>query len=159
MMYRFELNKIDSLHIGAEMLRMTENICDDFGLDNDFGIVSTALQQLVTLIGTYTDYAPEVFSAVFIVDNHRLVVTLQHEIAMSQFESEVLKSNIDEVQMFVQLADNVKCFDEGRQFSMEFEIHPQRIPSAYADDNLAEKRQLTILEKTLDVNVFSDSKS
>ena len=157
MMYRFEINRIDNEHVGKEMLQTIENICEEFGMENDFGIISTAMQQLVDLIGAYTQDAPNHYSMVFTVDNQRLVSTVQQEIAMPAFEQSVLRADSDGAQILARLADSIECSEDGRQLGLEFEINPQQTPASQGSENLAQERQLAFLEKRIDVKINSES--
>ena len=149
-MYRFELKNIDNQSISTEVLQVIENICDEFGLGNDFGIISTAMQQLLDLIDTYAHGAEDQFSAVFTVDSQRLIVSMQHNLAMPNFEKEVLQSESDEAMILDRLTDTVECLDEGKQFCVAFDIHPQ---TTAENEQLAQDRQMAFLEKRMEIKI------
>lgn len=154
-MYRFELNNIDSQSVSTEMLQVIENICDEFGLNNDFGIISTAMQQLIDLIEAHTHQAQDSYSMVFTVDSQRLIVSMQHKLAMPQFEKEVLQSESDEAMILDRLTDTIECLNEGREFCVAFDIHPQ---ATAENDQLVQDRQLAFLEKRMEVKLSKELK-
>ena len=149
-MYRFELKNVDNQSVSTEVLQVVENICDEFGMGNDFGIISTAMQQLLDLIEAHTHGAQNHFSVVFTVDSQRLIVSMQHDLAMPQFEKEMLQSGSDEAMILARLTDTVECLDEGRQFCVAFDIHPQ---TTAENDQLAQDRQLAFLEKRMEIKI------
>lgn len=151
-MYQFELNHISNQEISREILSMIENLCDEFHLENDFGIISTSLQQLIEMIGTYTHHSDNTFSVTMTVDDNSFIVAIQQQWAMPGFDAHLQDMDNDEVMMLTRLVDRIECQDEGRQLSLEYEIHTSTTHSAANDHSIAEERQMTLLEKQLVVN-------
>lgn len=149
-MYQFELNHVSNQEISHQVLSMIENLCDEFHMENDFGILSMSMQQLIDMIGTYTNHSDNTFSITFTVDENTMTVAMQHQLPMPGFEAHLQDTDNDDVLMLTRLIDRIECHDEGRQLSLEYEIHAQ--DNISADSQVAEERQMTLLEKQLIVD-------
>lgn len=75
-MYNTELKNITLETAQNDVLQVVENICDQFGMENHFGTISTALHEIISLMERFSNDAEAPFTINFYVESEKISVQI-----------------------------------------------------------------------------------
>jgi hypothetical protein len=125
-MYNFELNLSDTSTAQLETLRMVENICEEFQLQDHFGTISMALHNFVEYLVESTTREFEVIVN-FLIDPEKLSIVVQSNQSFSRLKEEIQtadENNQYEIYSSVLLTDVLEFREEDTALYFEFHVKP-----------------------------------
>ena len=145
-MYNFELNLSNKSNAQLETLKMVENICEEFQLQDHFGTISMTLYNFIEfLIKTATDEFEVTVN--FLIDPDKLSVVVQSSQSLIRLKEEIQtadENNQQEIYSSVLLTDIIEFREDNTELYFEFHVKPYiKSFRIITKENKIEKRKFT----------------
>lgn len=143
-MYSLELKQVSREDVIKETLNAIETICETYRLENQLGIFTFSMTELLTHILQSIENQDVEFDIGFFIDTRAVVVRIQLEESMQTLQQQ-LTSTIDVESPFFtirHLTDKIEFHHDARELSIEFTVNPQ-------PTTLAEERTSNIIEQSV----------
>ncbi len=116
-MYNVELKGLTLQNAQTKILQTVEDICDQFHIENDFGTISSATNNLLSLMERYSDDQDATFTINFFVDSKKVSIQLLNydhlKDVQRAFETCSLNDSDTEAFTAKTLIDNFEFSEEG----------------------------------------------
>ena len=126
-MFNFELNDLHADNLQSETLRMLENISEEFQLENDFGVISMTMHELISQILILSVDKNFESTLNFFVDAGELSVQIHHSESLTSlkniFESVDINHNTSPF-IIAQLSDQIEFNNEDQDITVSFHVKP-----------------------------------
>ena len=145
-MYHLELKQLHADNAVSEALRTIETICEEYRLEEHFGILSLSVNEMLTqMIDSSTDGAPEI-NIDFFIENRLVTVHIQSDQSISVLAEQLhrpLSADTDNsLYTIVGLADQVTFKEEENEVILEYFLRPQpAAPVAERTETIIEQEQ------------------
>ena len=130
-MYNFELKQLDATAAITETLNVIENFCETYKLENDFGTISLAMNDLLILIIENSDSKNLELAINFNLNNQQLAIQITSnqtlDNIMPALSNASPENNDQNIFVIKQLIDNISFDAENNQLLVEFDVKPQFI--------------------------------
>jgi len=125
-MYNFELNLSDVSNAQLETLRMVENICEEFQLQDHFGTISMALHNFIEFL---TKTATDEFEVTvdFLIDPEKLSVVVKNNQSLTKLKEEIQtadENNQQDIYSSALLTDIIEFREDDTELYFEFHVKP-----------------------------------
>lgn len=128
-MYNFELKQLDATTAITETLKVIEDFCEAYKLENDFGTISLATNDLLVLIIEKSDSKNLELDINFNLNNQQLTIQIISNQPLNHIVPSLVKASLENKDhtIFVinQLIDNIKLDVENNQLLIDFDVKPQ----------------------------------
>jgi|BioPla2DNA2_1021312.scaffolds.fasta_scaffold04280_5 hypothetical protein len=147
-MYNFELKQLDATAAITETLNVIENFCETYKLENDFGTISLAMNDLLILIIENSDSKNLELAINFNLNNQQLAIQITSnqtlDNIMPALSNASPENNDQNIFVIKQLIDNISFDAENNQLLVEFDVKPQFIDIQQNREKvLAEQKKVT----------------
>lgn len=147
-MYNFELKQLDATAAITETLNVIENFCETYKLENDFGTISLAMNDLLILIIENSDSENLELAINFNLNNQQLAIQITSnqtlDNIMPTLSNASPENNDQNIFVIKQLIDNISFDAENSQLLVEFDVKPQFIDIQQNREKvLAEQKKVT----------------
>jgi len=147
-MYNFELKQLDATAAITETLNVIENFCETYKLENDFGTISLAMNDLLILIIENSDSENLELTINFNLNNQQLAIQITSnqtlDNIMPALSNASPENNDQNIFVIKQLIDNISFDAENNQLLVEFDVKPQFIDIQQNREKvLAEQKKVT----------------
>ncbi len=147
-MYNFELKQLDATAAITETLNVIENFCETYKLENDFGTISLAMNDLLILIIENSDSENLELAINFNLNNQQLAIQITSnqtlDNIMPALSNASPENNDQNIFVIKQLIDNISFDAENNQLLVEFDVKPQFIDIQQNREKvLAEQKKVT----------------
>lgn len=147
-MYNFELKQLDATAAITETLNVIENFCETYKLENDFGTISLAMNDLLILIIENSDSKNLELAINFNLNNQQLAIQITSnqtlDNIMPTLSNASPENNDQNIFVIKQLIDNISFDAENNQLLVEFDVKPQFIDIQQNREKvLAEQKKVT----------------
>lgn len=147
-MYNFELKQLDATAAITETLNVIENFCETYKLENDFGTISLAMNDLLILIIENSDSENLELTINFNLNNQQLAIQITSnqtlDNIMPALSNASPENNDQNIFVIKQLIDNISFDAENSQLLVEFDVKPQFIDIQQNREKvLAEQKKVT----------------
>ncbi|HOF45689.1 MAG TPA: hypothetical protein P5134_02150 [Bacteroidales bacterium] len=147
-MYNFELKQLDATAAITETLNVIENFCETYKLENDFGTISLAMNDLLILIIENSDSKNLELAINFNLNNQQLAIQITSnqtlDNIMPALSNASPENNDQNIFVIKQLIDNISFDAENNQLLVEFDVKPQFIDIQQNRERvLAEQKKVT----------------
>ncbi len=147
-MYNFELKQLDATAAITETLNVIENFCETYKLENDFGTISLAMNDLLILIIENSDSKNLELAINFNLNNQQLAIQITSnqtlDNIMPALSNASPENNDQNIFVIKQLIDNISFDAENSQLLVEFDVKPQFIDIQQNREKvLAEQKKVT----------------
>ncbi|HHU46662.1 MAG TPA: hypothetical protein GXZ40_02045 [Bacteroidales bacterium] len=147
-MYNFELKQLDATAAITETLNVIENFCETYKLENDFGTISLAMNDLLILIIENSDSENLELTINFNLNNQQLAIQITSnqtlDNIMPTLSNASPENNDQNIFVIKQLIDNISFDAENNQLLVEFDVKPQFIDIQQNREKvLAEQKKVT----------------
>lgn len=147
-MYNFELKQLDATAAITETLNVIENFCETYKLENDFGTISLAMNDLLILIIENSDSENLELTINFNLNNQQLAIQITSnqtlDNIMPTLSNASPENNDQNIFVIKQLIDNISFDAENSQLLVEFDVKPQFIDIQQNREKvLAEQKKVT----------------
>ncbi|MCQ2283836.1 MAG: hypothetical protein MJZ57_02915 [Bacteroidales bacterium] len=120
-MINITLSDLEACNLYASVLQTVETICDNYELQNDFGIISSANQEVVDFIlNGHKDFSVNVE---FNIDNDHVDVLY----SSADFSFDCLYNKVieEEHSILSLLCDNIEYDSDNKVFTINFHVKPK----------------------------------
>ena len=126
-MYNIELKHITLENAQAEILKASENICSTFQLEEQFGVISFGLHELVSLIERCSDNQDATFSVNFYIEAEKISVQITDCQVLNEVSAMITKATLDDADTTAYtvgcLMDSCELRDGGRELWLDIAVH------------------------------------
>ncbi|MBO4645062.1 MAG: hypothetical protein J5642_00935 [Bacteroidales bacterium] len=148
-MYNIELQHLTIQNAEAEMLKAVENICDSFGLENQFGIFSYAMHELLSMMEGCCEDQDQHFSINFYVESDRISVQIVDFQNIEEVEQQLSSASLNQTETsaytVATLSDGHELRHEGEELWLDF----MATPTFQAVDRAAILHRENVFKKTI----------
>lgn len=126
-MYNIELKHITLENAQNEILKATENICSTFQLEEQFGVISYGLHELVSLIERCSDNQDATFSVNFYIEAEKISVQITDCAVLSDVSAMITRATLEDAETEAYtvgcLMDSFELRDGGRELWLDIAVH------------------------------------
>lgn len=149
-MYNIELKHITLQNAQTEVLKATENICETFQLEEQFGVISYGMHELVSLIERTSDNQDITFTINFFIEGEKIAIQVSDCQSVGEVYHRITKSSLEDADTTAYtvgcLTDQCELRDGGNVLWLEIEVHP-----TYSTVNRAEVLQQQAVQKQKEI--------
>ena len=146
-MYHLELKQLHADNAVSEALRTIETICDEYRLEEQFGILSLSVIEMLTQMMTASsDGTPEI-NIDFFIDNSLVTVHIQSDQSISvlaeQLQSPLSADTDNSLHTILGLVDQVTFKEDENEVILEYFLRPQpAAPVTERAETITEQEQV-----------------
>jgi len=149
MLYNFESDTLDKQSVLNEALAMTENLCDEFSLENHFAIISLTLHELLSLIIHCDDKEKTEYNVDAIVEAGELTFQIRTNTYLKFLERALLHS--EEGVIVLHLSDKIEISEDYSSICIMFHVKPKRKQTQERENTYKENmRRFLYTEEEID---------
>ncbi len=146
-MYHLELKQLHADNAVSEALRTIETICDEYRLEEQFGILSLSVIEMLTQMMTASsDGTPEI-NIDFFIENSIVTVHIQNNQSISvlakQLQSPLAVDTDNSLHAILRLVDKLTFKEDENEVILEYFLRPQpTAPVAERAETIIEQEQI-----------------
>jgi len=146
-MYHLELKQLHADNAVSEALRTIETICDEYRLEEQFGILSLSVIEMLTQMMTASsDGTPEI-NIDFFIENSIVTVHIQNNQSISvlakQLQSPLAVDTDNSLHAILRLVDKLTFKEDENEVILEYFLRPQpTAPVAERAETIIEQEQV-----------------
>lgn len=125
-MYNFELTLSDKSSAQLETLKMVENICDEFNLQDHFGTISMAIHNIVEYFIITSKDEFEITMSI-LIEPESLSVIIQGSTSLRELKEDIQSANENnkqDIYSFLLLTDVLEFREDDTELYFKFHVKP-----------------------------------
>lgn len=127
-MYNIELEHITLHNAQNEVLKACENICDTYHLEDQFGVISFGMHELVSLLERSSNSQDATFSISFFIDADKISVQVLNFNELQEVAQWISNAKLEDADTtaytVATLTDKCELLQDGKELRLEIEASP-----------------------------------
>lgn len=127
-MYNIELQRINLQNAQTEVLRVCENICDSFKLEEQFGVISFGMHELVSLLERSSEDQDALFTINFYIQNDRISVQVLNHTGLGDVAGWIANAQLEDADSTAftvkNLTDSCELRNDSRELWLDMMVTP-----------------------------------
>lgn len=126
-MFCIECHHLEKEKLQSESLKAVEQLCEQFHLQDAFGIISTSLYEILDRISLLSKDEFFETSLTFLVEHSEVTVRIEHSESLDELQHLLSKSDFkteSSSTIISSLTDQIEFLDDNKSINMSFHVKP-----------------------------------